>query len=81
MALHQTAKCGNLEAGRTVEGSSLYPNFPHEQPPFPAELLFGTNVSVSSRFSAEVRQLATLSHDCCRTCQINVEPVEAVENE
>jgi hypothetical protein len=55
MALHQTAKCGNFEAGRTVEGSSLYPNFPHEQPPFPAGLLFGANVSVSIRQSTIIR--------------------------
>ena len=49
MALHQTAKCSDFEAGRTVEGSSLYPNFPHEQPPFPVGLLFGANVSVSKQ--------------------------------
>jgi len=60
MALHQTAKCGGFEAGRTVEGSSLYPNFPHEQPPFPAEPLFGANVSVSMRYLASVGQVLNL---------------------
>jgi hypothetical protein len=57
MALHQTAKCGNFEAGRTLEGTSLYPNFPHEQPPFPAGPLFGANVSVL-KFTAQPKALA-----------------------